>query len=292
MAGERWIAEAEDLKPAGAAGVMEGGNPRVTLHVTVSKPGTFDAMHGVLTRNRSEPHLLYDPATDRLGQYFPLDTSARALQNDGTRRTNGHGTVNIQIEVCAMPTGFTTGWKPGPNWMAMLRAIRSWGVPDAWPAGRLSATGSDSVDRSWASYSKAGWFGHCNVPGNTHWDPGPINQAAVFGPKEDFLMALDDKAQQRVLDAAERILATVRLRYYVPQADGSIKLTADPKAVGARRAFVLDNVDGYSIRSGQIDASELAQAVTALGVKVDPNELASALAKAITTLATKETPTT
>lgn len=180
MAGERWIAEAEDLKAAGTSGEMDGGKPRVTLHVTVSKPGSFDAMHGVLVRAKAEPHILYDPATDRLGQYFPLDRSARALRNDGTRRTNGHGIVNIQIEVCAMPDGFTSQWKPGPNWLALLRAVRSWGIPDLWPAGRLARHGSDNVDRSWESYSKAGWFGHCNVPGNDHWDPGPIDQQAVF----------------------------------------------------------------------------------------------------------------
>ena len=175
--GERWNAEAEDLKPTGTPGRMDGGAPRVTLHVTVSKPGSFDAMHRVLTNAKAEPHFLYDPATDRLGQYFPCDVSARALKNDGDRRTNGHGSVNIQIEVCAMPDG---NWKPGPNWAALLRTIRSWGVPDVWPAGRLSKNYADNVDRSWASYSKAGWFGHCNVPGNDHWDPGPINQQGLF----------------------------------------------------------------------------------------------------------------
>lgn len=287
--GERWIAEAEDLKAIGTSGDMDGGKPRVTLHVTVSKPGTFDAMHGVLTRAKAEPHILYDPATDRMGQYFPLDRSARALRNDGNRRTNGHGNVNIQIEVCAMPDGFTSYWKPGRNWAALLRAIRSWGVPDLWPAGRLSATGSDGVDRSWASYSKAGWFGHCNVPGNDHWDPGPINQAAIFGPKEDSLMALDDKAQARLLEAAERILATVRSRYYVLNPDGSLTVTTDPKAAGARRSYLLDNIDGHTIRTGQIDATQLAEAVKREGVDVDTNQLAAALAKAITTLATKET---
>ena len=211
--GEAWIKEAEDLKAAGESGVMDGGTPRVTLHVTVSKPGSFDAMHGVLTRAKAEPHVLYDPATDRMGQYFALNRSARALKNDGTHRTNGHGSVNIQVEVCAMPDGFTTGWTPGPNWLALLRAIRSWGVPDMWPAGRLSATGSDNVDRSWTSYSKAGWFGHCNVPGNDHWDPGPINQAAVFAaatlaPQEDDMPAPKDLWDYRITGPDGKFSAT------------------------------------------------------------------------------------
>jgi hypothetical protein len=198
--GEVWIPEAQDLTAAGTSGTMDGGTPRVTWHVTVSPSGGsyFDAMHGVLTRNKSEPHILYDPLTDRLGQYFPLNRSARALANDGTRRTNGHGSVNIQIEVVAQPDGFTRYWKPGPNYRALMRAIRSWGVPDVWPAGRVSKSYADKVTRTWTAYSKAGHFGHCHVPGNDHWDPGPIDQAALLKvgatlSEEDELMAITVK---------------------------------------------------------------------------------------------------
>jgi len=181
--GEVWIKEAEDLKAAGTSGVMEGGTPRVTWHVTVSPSGGsyFDSMHRVLTGAKSEPHILYDPITDRMGQYFPLDRSARALANDGTRRTNGAGSVNIQIEVVANTSPvFTSYWKPGPNFRALMRAIRSWGIPDVWPSGRLARSYGDDVGRSWTTYSKAGHFGHCHVPGNDHWDPGPIDTAAIF----------------------------------------------------------------------------------------------------------------
>lgn len=181
---ERWIKEAEDLKSNGQSGTMSRNHSgvKVTWHVTVSPSGgsMFNAMHGVLTRNKSEPHILYDPLTDRLGQYFPLDRSARALANDGNRPTNRDGKINIQIEVVARPDGFTNYWKPGPNYKALMRAIRSWGVPDEWPAGRLSQHSNDNVSRSWNHYRKSGHFGHCNVPGNNHWDPGPINQAAIF----------------------------------------------------------------------------------------------------------------
>ena len=117
---------------------MEGGNPKVTAHVTVCPSGFkpdgtahFDAMHAVLIEKRAEPHFLYDPVTDRLGQYFPLDRSARALSNELNpdltvkRRTNGSGLVNIQIEFVAWPgpitdkhgvttqhAVFTDDWKP------------------------------------------------------------------------------------------------------------------------------------------------------------------------------------
>lgn len=201
MAGTLWIPEAEDLAAVGTSGEMEGGNPKVTVHVTVSPSGKspggtqyFDAMHRVLRDKKAEPHILYDPLTDRLGQYFALNRSARALANDGARRTNGAGVCNIQIEFVAQPDGFTRYWKPGPNYAAMLRAIRSWDIPDLWPAGRLSKSSGDPVSRSWTNYNKAGWFGHCNVPGNDHWDPGPIDQQALFlKSQEEDDMQLTDK---------------------------------------------------------------------------------------------------
>lgn len=181
---ERWIKEAEDLKSNGQSGTMSRNHSgvKVTWHVTVSPSGGhwFDSMHRTLTNKRAEPHILYDPLTDRLGQYFPFDRSARALANDGDRPTNRDGKINIQIEVVAQPDGFTDYWKPGPNYKALMRAIRSWGIPDQWPAGRLSQHGNDGVSRSWSNYRKSGHFGHCNVPGNNHWDPGPIDQAAIF----------------------------------------------------------------------------------------------------------------
>ena len=183
---ERWIAEAEQLTPSGAPGTMSGVGPaRAICHVTVSRPGSFDAMHRVLTDKQGEPHLLYDWATDRLGQYFPLDRSARALKR-GARDVscNKVGTVCIQIEFCSLPDGFTSYWTPGPNFRALMRAVRSWGVEPRWVA-RAGTTIADNVRQTWETYlSTGGWWGHCHVPENDHWDPGPIDQAAFLAAAE------------------------------------------------------------------------------------------------------------
>ncbi len=179
---ERWIAEAEQLTPSGAPGTMSGvGPPRAICHVTVSRPGSFDAMHRVLTDKMAEPHVLYDWATDRLGQYFALDRSARALRR-GTRDVscNKVGTVCIQIEFCSMPDGFTRYWTPGPNFRALMRAIASWGITPQFVA-RANTSAGDNVRQTWETYlATGGWWGHCHVPENDHWDPGPIDQAAFF----------------------------------------------------------------------------------------------------------------
>jgi hypothetical protein len=206
--GEVWIPEAEDLKAVGTSGTMDGiGGPRATAHVTVSKPGSFDDMHRVLTGKSSEPHVLYDMAGDRLGQYFGLDRSSRALMGGQGTSTgishNKRGTVNIQVEICWDPTvGDLTAhslWaQPRPNWEAFLRAVRSWGVADRF-IFRTALTAADraTVERSVATWlGDAGggcWWGHCHYDElESHWDPGPLNEARFFGTEQDMALTADD----------------------------------------------------------------------------------------------------
>ena len=193
----RWTKEAEDLAARGTSGTMAGGTAKAVLHVTVSPSGGdwFSTMHRTLTANRAEPHYLYDPVTDRLGQYFALDRSARSLRTGvGRHSVNKFGSRVIQIEVVAdADDPFTRHWKPGPNFRAMMRDIRANGVPDRWiarPARSYADAGALRV--SYAAYEQwSGWLGHCHVPGQNdprhekprfgHWDPGPIDTAAFFG---------------------------------------------------------------------------------------------------------------
>jgi peptidoglycan hydrolase-like protein with peptidoglycan-binding domain len=155
---------------------------RVVWHTTESGAGNaaFNSVGKYLTSIGAEPHFLYDPTTDRLGQYGPLDQSARALKNDGNTRTNRTGRACIQIEVLGRAaTPFTGYWRPGKNFKALMSAIRSWGIPDEFPLPLAKTASATKRDRSvWLA--KGGHYGHCNVPGNDHWDPGAINTAALF----------------------------------------------------------------------------------------------------------------
>jgi hypothetical protein len=180
--GEIWIKEAERLGDGSIGGAMDtpSAPPRVVWHTTESGAGnaSFNAVGRYLITVGAEPHILYDPTTDRLAQYGPLNQSARALKNDGATRTNRTGRVCIQVEVLARAgTPFTGYWKPGPNFRALMRAIRSWGVPDTWPAGSC-APGASRPRTTWAT--KGGHYGHCHIPGNDHWDPGSIDRAAIL----------------------------------------------------------------------------------------------------------------
>lgn len=183
--GTVWISGAERLGHGGIGGAMDypGKPPRVVWHTTESGHGdtAFDAVARVLMGKSDEPHILYDPVTDRIGQFGPLDQSARALKNDGATRTNRVGKVCIQIEVLAhAATPFTGYWKPGKNFRALMAAIRSWGVPDEWPAGHLATKYGDGFRPRDVWLSKGGHYGHSNIPGNDHWDPGAIDKAALF----------------------------------------------------------------------------------------------------------------
>ncbi|MFE5159144.1 peptidoglycan-binding protein [Streptomyces sp. NPDC056697] len=183
--GTDWISGAERLGDGSIGGAMDSPSnpPRVVWHTTESGAGNaaFASVERYLRQIGAEPHIIYDPTTDRIGQFGPLNQSARALKNDGVTRTNRTGRVCIQIEVLGRAAHpFTDTWKPGPNFRALMAAIRSWGVPDTFPMGTPAKTaGECRRDRHmWAT--KGGHYGHCNVPGNDHWDPGAISPAALF----------------------------------------------------------------------------------------------------------------
>jgi hypothetical protein len=156
---------------------------RVVWHTTESGDGdaAFESVGKYLISIGAEPHILYDPSTDRIGQFGPLNESARALKNDGSTRTNRVGKACIQIEVLGRASKTFTGyWKPGKNFKALMAAIRSYGTPDVFPMGTPAKTSSACKRDRDVWLSKGGHYGHSNVPGNDHWDPGAISTSALF----------------------------------------------------------------------------------------------------------------
>ncbi|MFI8085923.1 peptidoglycan-binding protein [Kitasatospora sp. NPDC086009] len=189
LSGPTYIDGVERLGRQAIGGAMDHpeSGPRVTWHTTEcpSGAGYFASMGSYLSSAGVEPQVLYDPASDRLGQFGPLTQSGRALRNDGARRTNREGSVNIQVEVVARAgQPWTDGFDPQakPNYQRLIAAARAHGVPDTWPAGPPAASPSAPSNRSrdiWQS--KGGHYGHCHVPGNDHWDPGNIDTGKVPG---------------------------------------------------------------------------------------------------------------
>src|SRR5690349_6677769 len=190
--GTLWIPGAEKLPVSSPGGTITStAPPRSVWHATEAQPGTanvWTAMVRVLNNKAAEPQVLYDPVTDRLGQFMPLNVSGRALKNDGTTRTNRVGKVCIQIEVIAYSSKpFTDYWKPGPNWRNLMAALRSWGIPDVQPAGafpKFIESPPHNVPESPRSRTvwttKGGHFCHAQVPGNDHGDPGAVSFQAMI----------------------------------------------------------------------------------------------------------------
>lgn len=173
----------------GGAMDYPGNPPRVVWHTTESPAGAsyFTSVAAYLMRVASEPQVIYDPVSDKIGQFGPLIQSGRALKNDGTRRTNREGKVCIQVEVLGRAASpWTTGFDPAqkPNYRKLIAAARTHGIPDVWPAGKPLATAA-AVARATRSRTvwqdKGGHFGHGHVPGNSHWDPGAIDTTVVPG---------------------------------------------------------------------------------------------------------------
>lgn len=178
-----WMPGAEK-HPIGNTGAMEGGPSRATWHITSNaKDWTFKNELGWFTGGGKDvaPHLLWDPFTGQVAQFFPADSRSLSLQNAGSVRTNRTGKYNIQIEI-VFTEGETVNGKvyhsvketPCKGLDAIVAWLRSLGIVDAWPGGVPTSFARDtvSVDATWLD--RGGHYGHNQVPGNSHVDPGPM----------------------------------------------------------------------------------------------------------------------
>lgn len=187
-----WVEDAIQLPPSAPGGTTSDfpdAGPHMVWHTTQSPAGAhngdpnywFKAMQKVLTNKSAESTLLYDPLTDRLGQFFPSSQTARALANDGSKRTNRTGVPCLQIEVIGWAERpFTRTWKPGPNFAKLGDFLEANGVPYRWPSGMPPAYPNEHDERGDVYYRAGGHYGHSQVPGNSHGDPGEIEVPLLF----------------------------------------------------------------------------------------------------------------
>jgi hypothetical protein len=124
------------------------------------------------------PHILWDPFTGRVTQFVPANSRSKSLADaPGGTRTNRAGSVVIQVEALFFPycrVGTSVYARlvdtPCKGWPELQAWVHSWGVPNAWPMGRPDSFVSNRSSSTWVS--KGGWYGHSQVPENTHQDPG------------------------------------------------------------------------------------------------------------------------
>lgn len=209
---EMWMPGAEQRPQAGGVTMNPNLPSRVTWHITWDaltngQQPSFDGVAGYLERMGYCPTLMWDPWTGRIVQFYPADQGGRALVN-----WNQDGRYNIQIETFFSPGAVRDGVAyatvadtPCNGLDEILAWTDSLGIPRVWPMGAPQWAGNSRDPGIWNT--QPGHYGHCNVPDNTHTDPGPMPDlnggiAAMGSIKpEGFLMALSDAQQQQLFDA-------------------------------------------------------------------------------------------
>ena len=186
--------------------------PRFVWHITWdalkadgSQPA-FSAVDNYLQGVAYCPHIMWNPFTGYIKQYYPASQSARALA-----AWNGDGAVCVQVEVFFTPGCVVDGVRydtvadtPLKGWDTLLAWADSLGVPRVWPMGAPQWKDNSRNPDVWNN--QGGHYGHCNVPDNTHTDPGPmpaltgiITQSATITP-EDFMATLTDQEKAWMFD--------------------------------------------------------------------------------------------
>jgi hypothetical protein len=175
----------------GNTGAMSGGPARAVWHITSNATDwTFVRELGWFTGGGADvaPHLLYDPFTGEIAQFFPADSRSLSLQNAGDVRTNRTGAHCIQIETVFTEGETVNGKKyatvrdtPCKNLDKIVAWLRSLGIADVWPGGAPTGFVRDTVSLdSWLKLG--GHYGHNQIPGNSHVDPGPMPDLFAHAP--------------------------------------------------------------------------------------------------------------
>ena len=190
--------------------------PRFVWHITWDKldangnQPAFSAVANYLKNVGYCPHIMWNPFTGEMEQYYPASVGSRALAYN-----DQDGAACVQVEIFFTPGCVVNGIKyntvadtPLNGWAELLAWADSLGVPRTWPMGAPQWQNNPRDVGTWNN--NAGHYGHCNSPGDTHTDPGPMppltgtitTQSATITPKEWYEMALD---QQTKLDINEAV---------------------------------------------------------------------------------------
>jgi len=167
----------------------DGGPAKVIAHITWDKNATaakpvdlvpYEDLRSYFSGSGKgvAPHILWDPFTGRFTQFVPANSRSKSLVDlTGGTRTNRAGSVVIQVEALFFPycrVGSSVYPRlvdtPCKGWDKLQAWVHSWGVPNTWPMGRPVDFTSHRSESAWEN--EGGWYGHQQVPENTHQDPG------------------------------------------------------------------------------------------------------------------------
>lgn len=161
-----WHPDARRVGVVNGIGALQGSR-KIVWHTTEG--------YGLPSYSGSNPHFTLDPKTGTLYQHQDVRQGARALQNlSGGVETNRQGAIQVEL------IGFAA---QSQNWpesdYAHIADLARWiefhcNVKREWTAPVPPGNGQTAhmTNERWNAYG--GHCGHCNVPENSHWDPGKV----------------------------------------------------------------------------------------------------------------------
>lgn len=167
--------------------------PHPNANVDLSSPpagvehtteGGWDGSLAVF-RQHFAPHFLVGPG--RIAQLVPLGFMAAALENAaGGAETNRWARVQIETVGFSKQTPYSFDPKTTDALASLLATLKvEAGIPltrpypDALPPPPWATTHfARRRDGRWGK--TPGWFGHIEIPENSHWDPGALRWAPLL----------------------------------------------------------------------------------------------------------------
>lgn len=176
--GDHWGLSIDSSHLQHTGPMVPGCRPKLVLHTTEGEG--FGTMDRVLREKSAEPHILIDPGTRQVKQYFLFHEYSKALEHPaGTPETNRANCIQIEIVGFAAPNARKRDVaEESLDWYVNLGALcelirhrvpfsRTYPNRFTPPTTRLPADKFANV---------TGIIGHCHVPSQPsgHWDPGAI----------------------------------------------------------------------------------------------------------------------
>lgn len=178
-----WLPGATVVNRAGMGLGMLGGPSVAVWHTTETDTGTGNAVARGANMAKWPAHLVYEPTSGEVWQLLPANVGASALVTG-----NREGKTVIQIEVVGRASAAPLASSPMVGLDRILGWLDSWAIPRTWPAGAPPAYGPGGApaygrnNGARGLWGRSGHFGHSQVPGNDHGDPGAVNLARWAAP--------------------------------------------------------------------------------------------------------------
>lgn len=184
--------------------------PSLLLLHTCESEATARQNAEYLVRVGAEPHWVFDPRfpVDEAIQLLPYTATGKALRNlpggveTNRRDVDGDGLVDIvQVELVGYAgavAGYDDAWYRNLRTF-LLNLCAELDVNYVFPR-RFAQSYGDNVRLSFDEWNTAtGILGHCHVPENDHWDPGPLDLSRLAPPQPITVPPPEDPDMLRLL---------------------------------------------------------------------------------------------